>query len=76
MLPKGAATASGFYRKLHIYRALFLCERTAQFGEGNILQLPNPLPGDAKFLAYFLERLGLSTVQAETLENDFLFAIV
>ena len=71
-----AATASSFDGQFHIHWALFLGERTAQFGERNILQLPNALPRDTKFLAYFLERLGLSAVQAEALEDDLLFAIV
>ncbi len=71
-----AATASSFDGQFHIHRALFLRERTAQFGERNILQLPNALPGDTKFLTYLFERLGLSAVQTETLEDDLLFAIV
>ena len=40
------------------------------------MQLPNAFPGDAKFLAYFLERLGFSAVQTETLEDDLFFAII
>src|SRR4029077_9779039 len=71
-----AATASSFDGQFHIHRALFLSERTAQLGKRNILQLPNALSGDSTFLAYLLERLGLSAVQAETLEDDLLFAIV
>src|SRR5215469_11266318 len=59
-----------FDRQFHIHRALFLCERTAQLGKGDILQLPNALPGNTKFLTYFLERLRLPAVQTEALEND------
>ena len=65
-----------FDGQFHIHWALFLCERTAQLGERDILQLPNALPRDTKFFTYFLERLGLPAVQTETLEDDLLFAVV
>ena len=65
-----------FDRQFHIDRALFLSERTAQLGKRNILQLPNALPRNTKFLTDFLERLRLPTVQAEALKNDLLLAVV
>src|SRR5262245_44679737 len=59
-----------FDRQFHIHRALFLCERTAQLGKRNILQLPNALSRDTKFFTYFLKRLRLPAVQTKTLEDD------
>src|SRR5437667_12880637 len=67
---------SGFDRQFDIHRTLFLAKSAAKFREGDILQLPNPFPCNAEFLADFLERLGLATVQTETLENDFFFTII
>ena len=40
------------------------------------MQLPNALPRDTKFFTYFFERLRLSAIQTETLENYFLFAFI
>ena len=63
-------------RQFHIHRALFLCQRTAQFGKRDILQLPNALPRDTKFFTYFLKRLRLSTVQTKALKDDLLLPVI
>ena len=67
--PQGSGYSLSFDRQFHIHRALFLCERTAQFGKRNVLQLANALAGDTKFFTDFLERLGLSAVETETLRR-------
>ena len=71
-----AATASSFDRQFDVDRALFLCERTAQFRERNVLQLANALARHAEFLADFLERLRLSAIETEAREDDLALAIV
>src|SRR5262249_18836052 len=65
-----------FDRQFHIHRTPLLRERTAQFGKRNVLQLTNALPRNTKLFTYFLERLGFSAVQTETLEDDLLFAVI
>jgi len=41
-----------------------------------VLQLPNTFPRQAEILADILQRLRLSTVETETLRDDFLLAAV
>src|ERR1700737_1022949 len=57
-------------------RLLFLAQRATQFRQRNVLQLTNTFACDAEFLSDFLERLWFAAVEPETLENDFLLAIV
>ena len=66
----------GFDRQLDVDRLFFLAQSPAQLRERDILQLTNTFAGHTKFFANFLERFRLSTVESETLEDDFLLAVV
>src|SRR5690606_14786911 len=57
-------------------RIFFLLQGAAQLLQRDILQLTDPLPGHAKFLAHFLKRLGLLAVEAETGIDDLPLAFV
>src|SRR5207244_12025237 len=72
----GPWRASCFDRQLDVDRLLFFAQRATQFRKRNVLQLSNAFAGHAEFLSDFLERLWLSAIETEALENDFLFAVV
>src|ERR1700730_12015260 len=65
-----------FDRQFHVDRFFFLAQSPAQLRQRDVLQLPNTFASHAKFLPDFLERLWLSAIETEALENDFFFAIV
>jgi hypothetical protein len=54
---------------------LELIENFSQLGQGDVLQLANPLAREAEPLADLLERLLLLAVEAESADQDFHFAI-
>ena len=55
-------TRLSFHRQLDVDRTLLLAERAAQLRERDVLQLTNPFPGDAEFLAHFLKRFRFAAV--------------
>ena len=55
---------------------LLFAERPTQLGQGDILQLPDPLPGHREFLADFFESFRFATVQPESLEDNLPLAVV
>src|SRR4051812_29607363 len=63
-------------RQFHVDRTLFLAERAAQFRQRDVLQLPDPLAGDAELLADFLEGLRFAAVEPKAGEDDFPLTIV
>src|SRR4051794_41027014 len=65
-----------FDRQLDVDRFFFLAQCATQLRERDILQLTNALARHAELLADFLERLRLSAVEPEALENDLLLAVV
>src|ERR1051325_1087553 len=62
--------------KLDFDRLFFLAQSPAQFRQCNVLQLTNTFASHAEFLADFFEGLWLSAIETESLEDDFLLAIV
>src|ERR1041384_3710669 len=62
--------------KLDVDRLFFLAQRPTQLRQCNVLQLTNAFARHAVFLADFFEGLWLSAVETESLEDDFLLAIV
>jgi hypothetical protein len=57
-------------------RLLPLGERPTQFGQGDILQLPDPLSGHSEFLSKFFERFRFAAVQPESFEDNLALAVV
>src|SRR6266567_7848484 len=57
-------------------RIFFLAEGAAQLRQRNVLQLANSLARHPEILAYVFQRLRLSTVETETLSDDFFLAFV
>ena len=57
-------------------RVFFLAEGTAQLRQRNVLQLANSLARHPEILAHVFQRLRLSTVETETLSDDFFLAFV
>ena len=57
-------------------RLLLLGERSPKLGQGDILQLPDPLSGHPEFLADFFESFRFATVQPESLEDNLPLAVV
>src|SRR5216683_760708 len=55
---------------------LFLAEGAPQLGERNVLQLANTLARDAEIPTDVFQGLWLSTVETETLRDNFLLAFV
>ena len=55
---------------------LSLAESAAQLGQRNVLQLPNTLPRDAEIFTDVFQSFRLSTVETETLRDDFLLPII
>ena len=53
-----------------------LGERPAQFRQGDILQLPDPLSGHSEFLSKFFESFRFAAVQSESLEDNLALAVV
>src|SRR6266576_3697843 len=65
-----------FDRQFDVDGPLLLTQSTAQLRKRDVLQLTNSFAGYAEFLADFLKRLGLATVETKPLENNFLLAII
>src|SRR6266567_5798856 len=57
-------------------RVFFLAEGTAQLRQRNVLQLANSLARHPEILAHIFQRLRLSTIEAETLCDDFPLAFI
>src|SRR5271157_816566 len=57
-------------------RLLLLGERSPKLGQGDILQLPDPLSGHPEFLADFFESFRFAAVQPESLEDNLAFTVV
>jgi len=57
-------------------RLLPLGERPAQFRQGDILQLPDPLSGHSELLSKFFESFRFAAVQPESLEDNLALAVV
>ena len=57
-------------------RLLLLGERSPKLGQGDILELPDPLSGHPEFLADFFESFRFSVVQPESLEDNLALAVV
>src|SRR2546423_15677953 len=62
--------------EVDVDRPLFFGEGATQFGQRDVLQLPNALASYPKFFPDFLQRLRLAAVEPEARENNFAFAIV
>src|SRR5438270_11852436 len=57
-------------------RVFFLAEGTAQLRQRNVLQLANSLARHPEILAHVFQRLRLSTIETETLSDDFPLAFI
>src|SRR3954454_2427525 len=58
------------------HKVVLFGERAAELRQRNILQLPDTLARNTETYADLLQSFGLSTVETETLRNNFLFAVV
>src|ERR1700720_575177 len=59
-----------------VQSVLFLAQGAAQLGQRNVLQLANTLARDAEILTNVFQRLRFSTIEAETLRDNFLLATI
>src|SRR5260370_13085848 len=57
-------------------RLLLLGERSPKLGQGDILQLPDPLSGHSEFLTDFFESFRFAAVQPESLQDNLPLAVV
>jgi len=57
-------------------RLLPLRKRSTQFRQGDILQLPNSLPGHSECLSNFFESFRFAAVPSESLEDNLALPVI